>query len=347
MTAPTGARVSALSVLEVVDETSDARSFVLGVPEDEGERFAYRPGQFLTVRVPGPDGSPLARCYSLSSAPGTDPHLKITVKRVKGGAASNWICDHVRAGDALEVLPPAGVFTPKPRMNDVLLVAAGSGITPVISIAKAILARPEGTAALLYANRDESSVIFARELRDLAARTRHRLRVVHLLESLQGLPTEAALAGFAAPFAGADAAFVCGPEPFMDAVTAALRTVGMHAGKIVVERFRSLTGDPFADPSPAPAAETVAAQVDVTLDGTRHSLAWPAETPLLDLLLSQGLEAPFSCREGACSACACRVTAGEVKMLRNDVLEDEDLEEGWVLGCQSVPVTDHVEVTYD
>lgn len=338
-----------VTVLDVVEETADACSLVLGVPDELRDGFAYRPGQFLTLRIPGADGAGLARCYSLSSAPGVDPHPKITVKRVAGGAGSNWICDNVRPGHTIDVLPAAGLFTPGRLTGDHLFFAGGSGITPVISIIKAVLAQPEGTAVLCYANRDESSVIFAAELCDLVARHPRRLQVIHWLESVQGLPTVEALAALAAPHAGRDTAFVCGPEPFMDAVAQALRRVGMPGDKVVVERFRSLTGDPFAEPAPLPAEtdDAATAQVTVTLDGDRHSFPWPSQTPLLDLLLSKGIRAPFSCREGACSACACRVTAGEVKMLRNDILEEEDLADGWVLGCQSVPVSEAVEVTYD
>ncbi|MEV5829447.1 ferredoxin--NADP reductase [Spirillospora sp. NPDC052242] len=345
----TGTGACAVTVVDVVEETADARSLVLAAPDEARDRFGYRPGQFLTLRIPGDGGSGTARCYSLSSAPGVDEHLKVTVKRVAGGLGSNWLCDNVRPGDTLEVLPPAGLFTPDRLDGRLLLFAGGSGITPVISIVKAVLARPEGNAVLCYANRDESSVIFAAELRELVERHPDRFQVIHWLESVQGLPTVGALASLAAPYADGDAAFVCGPEPFMDAVREALRSVGMPRDKVIAERFHSLTGDPFAEPEQVPTApeEAAGALVTVTLDGERHSLAWPSETPLLDLLLANGIRAPFSCREGACSACACQVVAGEVKMLRNDVLEEEDLAEGWVLGCQSVPVTDSVEVTYD
>jgi len=338
-----------LTVLDVVEETADARSLILGVPEGLGDRFGYRPGQFLTLRVPAAGERGSARCYSLASAPGVDPELKITIKRVDGGVGSNWICDDVRPGQTVEVLPPAGVFTPERLTDDLLLFAGGSGITPVISIIKAVLAQPEGTAVLCYANRDESSVIFSAELRELVARAPGRLQVIHLLESVQGLPTVDTLAALAAPFAGRDAAFVCGPGPFMEAVTEALRRVGMPKEKIVLERFHSLSGDPFAERDPVPEVgdDDGSTRLSVTLNGNVHEFRWSAETRLLDLMLARGLKAPYSCGEGSCGACSCRVLSGEVKMLVNDVLEEEDLEEGWVLGCQSVPVTDEVEISFD
>ncbi|WP_157433062.1 FAD-binding oxidoreductase [Actinomadura rifamycini] len=143
----TGTGACAVTVVDVVEETADARSLLLAAPDEARDRFGYRPGQFLTLRIPGDGGSGTARCYSLSSAPGVDEHLKVTVKRVAGGFGSNWICDNVRPGDTLEVLPPAGLFTPERLDGRLLLFAGGSGITPVMSIVKAVLARPEGSAA--------------------------------------------------------------------------------------------------------------------------------------------------------------------------------------------------------
>lgn len=337
-----------LRVASVVAETSDAVSVSFELPDEVGARFHHRPGQFLTVRVPVPGGGWAARCYSLSSAPGEE-RPTITVKRVAEGLASNWICDEVRPGSELEVLPPAGMFVPRDEHQDLLLLAGGSGITPIMSILRTRLAGPGGSAVLVYANRDERSVIFADELRALCAEHPDRLLVVHLLESVQGLPTVEQLARLCAPFAGADTAMLCGPGPFMAAVTEALARAGMARERIVTEKFQSLESDPFAAPEavrPAPEGEATAT-VTVELDGERRTLPWPAQTSLLDVLRGDGLDAPFSCREGACSACACKVIGGEVKMLRNEVLEEEDLAEGYVLACQSVPLTAHVEVTYD
>jgi hypothetical protein len=146
-----------IRVSAVVVETADAHTLVLEVPPGSAAAFAYRPGQFLTVRVPGRDGAPIARCYSLSSAPGLDAQPAITVKRVAGGHVSNWICDHVVPGTVLETLPPAGTFTPDSADADLLALAAGSGITPVFSILKAALTEGSGRVALVYANRDPDS----------------------------------------------------------------------------------------------------------------------------------------------------------------------------------------------
>ncbi|MFC6063585.1 ferredoxin--NADP reductase [Streptomyces ochraceiscleroticus] len=338
-------RTYRVRIREVIEETAEARSLVLQVPPESTERFAYRAGQFLTLKLPGADGETVAaRCYSLSSSPETGEPLKITVKRVAGGYGSHWLCDHVTAGDELEVLPPAGTFTPGSLDRDLLLVAGGSGITPVISIAKSVLAGGRGKVALLYANRDESSVIFRDELRELTAQHPDRLLVVHWLESVQGLPAADRLATVLAPYADREA-YVCGPAPLMDAVEESLRGRGRRVHR---ERFFSLSGDVFAEPGgeDAPVLEEGAAEAEVELDGDTHTVSWPPQTPLLDALLAAGVDAPYSCREGACSACACRVVAGEVKMLRNDVLEDEDIAEGYVLACQAVPLTDRVGISY-
>ncbi|MFC9392503.1 2Fe-2S iron-sulfur cluster-binding protein [Streptomyces sp. NPDC057027] len=342
----TGARTHRLRVVEVVVETADAHSLVLQAPAESADRFAYRPGQFLTLKLPGADGRPAARCYSLASSPHTGEPLKITVKRVAGGYGSNWVCDRLAAGDELEVLPPAGTFTPDSLDGDLLLVAGGSGITPVLSIAKSALAAGRGKVVLLYANRDESSVVFRDELRALAQDHPHRLLVHHWLESLQGLPSVDRLAATLAPYTGREA-FVCGPQPLMDAVEQALRSLGAPGDRIHRERFFSLGADVFD--APAVPVDTEAAgggTAEVELDGETRTVAWPPAVPLLDVLLAAGVDAPYSCREGACSACTCRVVAGEVKMLRNDVLDDQDIAEGYVLACQALPLTDRVEITY-
>ncbi|MGW6441909.1 2Fe-2S iron-sulfur cluster-binding protein [Lentzea sp. NPDC055074] len=319
------AEVHRLRVDAVIEETADARSFVLS-----GADFSPRPGQFLTVRA-----GEVARCYSLSSAPG-EP-LKITVKRTPDGYGSLWMCSELRAGMDLDVLAPAGVFTPSSLDGSLLAFAAGSGITPVMSIIRAVLSGGSGQVFLFYANRDESSVIFARELDQLARSCPDRLTVVHWLESVQGLPH-----GLRAFVRECDEAFVCGPAPFMEAARKALHDVPV----VHVEKFVSLSSDPFTAEVPV-VDDRPDAVVEVSLDGEQHRFPWPARTKLLDLLLEKGLDAPYSCREGACSACACRLVEGEVKMLNNDVLDSEDIAEGIVLACQSVPVTDTVKISYE
>ena len=341
--------VVTLTVAEVIEETADARSIVFTVPEEHLDRFAYSPGQFLTLRIPSDQTGSVARCYSLSSAP-HEGRVQVTVKRTADGYGSNWVCDELRAGATIDVLRPSGVFCPSSLDSDFLLFAAGSGITPVMSILKSALEKGSGHVVLVYANRDEQSVIFAAELRELAERFGDRLTVVHWLESLQGLPTVAALRALAQPYAGREA-FLCGPAPFMAAAQDALRELGAPRERVHVEKFHSLTGNPFAD-EPEPVADTGDAggettELTVDLDGETRQLSWPRQRKLLDHLLAEGLDAPYSCREGQCSACACRITSGEVKMLNNEVLDAEDIADGIVLACQSVPLTDEVSVSYE
>ena len=189
---PLGSHVLELEIAEVLAETDEARSLVFAVPAGAGipaDRLRYAPGQFLTLRVPSDRTGSVARCYSLCSSPFTDDALTVTVKRTADGYASNWLCDHAHPGMRIHVLAPSGTFVPKTLDDDFLLLAAGSGITPVMSICKSALSEGSGQVMLLYANRDDRSVIFGDALRELAAKYPDRLTVVHWLESLQGLPS--------------------------------------------------------------------------------------------------------------------------------------------------------------
>ncbi|PXX07773.1 ferredoxin--NADP reductase [Mycolicibacterium moriokaense] len=345
---PLGSHVLELQVADVIEETADARSLVFTVPDGvdiPADRLRYAPGQFLTLRVPSDRTGSVARCYSLCSSPFTGDPMTVTVKRTADGYASNWLCDHAHAGMKIHVLQPSGVFVPKTLDTDFLLLAAGSGITPMMAICKSALAEGSGKVVLIYANRDENSVIFGGALRELSAKYPDRLTVVHWLETVQGLPSAAALAALAAPYVGHDA-YICGPGPFMAAAEEALKNSGNE--RIHIEVFKSLESDPFAavvieeddsDEGPATAI--------VTLDGERHEVRWPRNAKLLDVLLDKGLDAPFSCREGHCGACAVLKKSGDVEMEINDVLEQSDLDEGLILGCQARPRSDSVEVTYD
>lgn len=335
-----------LKVTEVIRETPDAHSLVLEPDPGDASHFAARPGQFLTLNIPTDREGGAARCYSLSSSPVAGEPLKITVKRTVDGYGSNWICDHVVAGDEIEVLAPSGTFTPRSLEVDFLLFAAGSGITPVMSILKSALHAGTGKVALVYANRDERSVIFRDELVALEKQYADRLHVVHLLESVQGLPRAETLQELARPWADRHV-FICGPTPFMDAVTAAVAAVGIPRERAHHEKFLSLGTDPFADSTVGLDTSGPTSTVEVVLDGATTTLAWPRSNKLLDVLLAAGLDAPFSCREGNCSACACIVLEGEVEMERNEVLEAEDIADGIVLGCQAVPLSDLVRVSYD
>jgi 3-ketosteroid 9alpha-monooxygenase subunit B len=331
-----------LTVTDVIEESHDARTLVFAVAE--GFRFDYRPGQFLTLRVPDDRGGAVARCYSLASSPHTDAAPKVTVKRVDGGYGSNWLCDNVVVGQVIESLPPSGVFTPADLDRDLVLWAGGSGITPVMSILKSALAVGSGRVALVYANRDERSVIFAAELRDLADRHPDRFTVVHWLESVQGLPRQGRLAALARRFADGEA-YLCGPAPFMAAAQAALADAGVPRDAVRTEVFRSLSGDPFADVTPVDTTED-AVDLQVDLDGREHRLRWPRQATLVDAMLTAGLDVPYSCREGQCGSCAATLVSGRVDMPDTEILEPEDIEAGTILGCQARPSSDDVRIEF-
>jgi 3-ketosteroid 9alpha-monooxygenase subunit B len=347
---PLGSHVLELEIADVIDETADARSLVFKAPADSPlppEKLHYAPGQFLTLRVPSDRTGSVARCYSLCSSPFTGDPLTVTVKRTADGYASNWLCDNAHAGMKVHVLAPSGTFVPKTLDSDFLLLAAGSGITPMLAILKSALSEGSGKVTLVYANRDEKSVIFAETLRDLAAKYPDRLTAVHWLESVQGLPSAQALAELFAPY-GSREAFICGPGPFMAAAEEALKAAGLPAEKIHIEVFKSLESDPFAAVTiEADDSDEGPATAVVTLDGQTHEVSWPRRAKLLDVLLDKGLDAPFSCREGHCGACAVLQKSGDTEMEINDVLEQQDLDEGLILACQAHPRSDSVEVTYD
>ena len=357
-----------LTVASVVRETEEAVSVQFEVPAEDAAAFEFKPGQFLTLGVPSDRTGLVARCYSICVPPGEPP--TVTVKRTVDGYASNWINDHLSAGDTVRVLPPSGIFTPKALDDDLLLWAGGSGITPVMSILRTMLRDGTGRVVLFYANRDETSVIFADTLRELAAAYPDRLQVVHWLETVQGLPSEEQIRAFAATYAEWTS-FCCGPAPFMAAVASALKSLDFPRARRHQEKFVSLGGNPFGDveevlaaqatlahaddadeegdvePTPEPAFEGPVV-VEVELDGETYTYDdWTGAEPLLDFLESKGLKAPFSCRQGECSACACLVLEGEVTLDHNDVLEQEDLDEGIRLVCQSRPASEKLRITYN
>jgi 3-ketosteroid 9alpha-monooxygenase subunit B len=349
MTTP-DSRYHGLRVRAVVDETEDAKSLVFEVPADLAEVFRYRSGQFLTLRLPL-HGRHAPRCYSMSSAPSVDDTLRVTVKRVNGGRGSNWICDRVKAGDTLEVLPPSGVFTPRTLDGDFLLFGGGSGVTPVFSILRSVLAKGSGRVCLIYANRDERSVIFREELNALAGAHPTRLQVIHWLDSVQGVPSVAQLAELARSWRQAQA-FICGPAPFMEAAVAALQGIEMASGQIHVERFVSLPDEEDTaaasalSATEAPQDGVDQAELEILLDGAMHAIPCGGNETLLDAALRAGLNAPHSCQAGLCASCMCQVVEGKVHLRHNDVLDKKDLARAWTLSCQAIPMSNRVRIKF-
>jgi len=328
-------RAIPLEVTRVVRETADAVSLVLLPADPDASALNYHPGQFLTLRIPRADGGAVGRCYSISSSPFVREALQVTVKRTRDGYGSNWLCDNARVGQRLDTLAPAGRFVPDDLDADLLLIAGGSGVTPMRSIMTSALAKGRGRITLIYVNRDDASVIFAAKLARLARAHPERLRVIHWLTSRRGKPTTTCLQTLTAPYR-TYSAFICGPAGLMAAASEALAANGMPPEHIALETFTSLAGDPFAAVPTLPEAAD-GAHLELDHYGETRRLTWPGDTVLLDLLLGRGLEVAYSCREGSCGTCICVVERGKVRMLRNYVLSAADLARGYVLACQSLP----------
>jgi ferredoxin-NADP reductase len=320
-------------ITRIIQETPDTRTYVLDARPAPPSPFSYRAGQFLTVRACG-----TLRSYSMSSSPDTDDELMVTVKRVTGGLVSNWMHDHLVPGDVIEVTLPAGVFCLRETPAPLLAFGAGSGITPILSLAKSALATTDRQVRVLAANRDASSVIFASALAGLAGRYPSRLEVRHHLDIKTGFVTERQ----ARDFVDRDRAahfYLCGPAPFMDLVQRALLAHGADPGQIFAERFEQAPGGPEG-----PEQEGT---VSIVLSGTRRTVAQHAGETLLESARRAGLAPPFSCEAGNCATCMARVTEGEAKMRANNALDDDEVAEGWILTCQGEPVTPHVTVVYE
>jgi 3-ketosteroid 9alpha-monooxygenase subunit B len=323
-----------LRVAEVIDETADSRSIVLDVPAELAGRFTYRAGQFLSFRVEV-DGHRLVRCYSLASAPGIDPAHKVTIKRVAGGRASHWMNDHVKAGDVLEVMPPNGVFVLREdRDTPIVLFSGGSGITPCISILKTALATTQRPIKLVYANRDDQSIIFKQELARLLSEHADRLDVVHRLDDVHGFVDAALVVQEIGQRKDADF-YICGPGPFMDVVEEGLASLGIPTGQIHIERFES--PDTPGGEAVAP-AEGEGDRVTILLDGKETEITLGEGETVLAAARRQGLEPPFACEEAYCGCCMAKVASGAVEMKMNDGgIDQRQIDEGWVLTCQAVP----------
>ena len=346
-----------LTVHDVVQETADTRSYVLDVPAEDADLFGYRPGQFCTFRVHVDDDEHL-RCYSMSSAPETDPRLTVTVKRVPGGAVSNWFHDHVAVGDALELTPPAGVFCVPDGTAPVVAFCGGSGVTPLLSITKHVLASTDRAVHMLYANRDADSVIFRDELDRLQAAHPDRLVVRHHLDSEGGYLTDDEVSSFAGAVDDDPLFFLCGPTPFMDLVEHVLLDRGVPVERIYLERFGDQPGavadedhgEPFpeeADDADTGSAGDATETVTIILKGDRTDVGYHQGDTILETARRGGLSAPYSCEAGNCATCMALVQEGSATMRTNNALTPDEVDEGWVLTCQALPEGRQVTVEYE
>ncbi len=342
-------RYHELCVARVIEETPDAHSIVFEIPMHLTEIFRYRAGQFLTLRLPY-QGKALVRCYSLASSPDCETEHKVTVKRIADGRISNWINDHLRAGDRVEVLPPGGLFTLNAGDNPLLLFAGGSGITPVISLIKSALVTTWRRIKLVYANRDQTSVIFRAELDGLAAANPSRLEIAYRLDVADGFLRVEDVNAYVRGHTDAEC-YLCGPGPFMEITERGLIAAGVAADRIHIEKFLSPPDPGDAATEHALEAAALAGKetpefLTVGLDGREERVAYRRGQTVLVACQQAGLQPPFSCTEGFCGCCMAKLTAGQVRMINNDFLSDREVAEGWVLTCQSVPVTGSCSVKY-
>lgn len=334
---------AALRIKRIVRETSDAVSLVLDVPDHCSSRFVYEAGQFLTLRVTV-DGQELRRCYSMSSAPLEDD-LQITVKRDPGGLVSNWLNDTAAEGAEIHAAPPEGRFVLRDNGDAVVAFAGGSGITPIMSLARTALARSSRPVRLFYANRSRDAVIFADALSRLAADHPGRLVTTLHFDDESGVVSAAAITAFLGAQPSAADYYICGPAPFMDTVEAALLGAGAPRDRVHLERFTVAVDEAVA----VEAAEASVATEEVVIELDRKTITTEYRTgnTLLQTARTAGLRAPASCETGSCGTCMARVVDGSARMLNNDALDDDEVADGWVLTCQSLPTSRTVHVVYD
>lgn len=345
-----------LAVSRVRPQTEDGVAVAFDVPDELAEVFRFRPGQYVTLRATI-DGEDVRRSYSIC-APDHAGHLEVGIKRVEGGAFSSF-AQNLAPGDRVEVMPPQGRFTvavePGAR-HDYLLVAAGSGITPCLSIAASVLhGEPRSTVTLIYGNQTAATVMFREEVDGLKDRYPARFRLFHVTsreaqdvaflngrvdgERIRALAERGLLD--AAAF---DAAYLCGPEAMIEDVAAALRELGMADDAVRFELFTTAGSKP---PSVRRVEVAEGATIDIVIDGSRKSVAIDGSQTVLSAAQAAGLDLPFSCAGGMCCTCRCRVTEGEAAMDVNYSLEDWEVEAGFTLACQARPRTDTLVVDFD
>jgi ring-1,2-phenylacetyl-CoA epoxidase subunit PaaE len=349
-----------LTVAKVKHETRDAVAVTFAVPPELKQTFAYQQGQHLTLRAMI-EGEDVRRSYSICSAV-QDEQLRVAIKRTPGGLFSSWANENLQPGATLEVMPPMGHFNvplDPDSERHYLAFAAGSGITPILSIIKTtLLAEPKSRFTLVYGNRASSSVIFRDELTDLKDMYMGRLKLVYVMsreqqdiELFNGRITGEKCSAFLKHWIDVediDIAFICGPEDMMHGVSKSLQDAGMAKEKIRIELFAASI--PKHEHKPRPAVEGTRHQTEVTviMDGSAASFTMEKDKEsILDAGLRAGIDMRYSCKGGVCSTCRCKLVEGNVEMDVNYALEDYEVARGFVLSCQAFPITDSVIVDFD
>jgi len=351
-----GSRYHELKVKEIIQETKDAITVVFDQPEN---KINYKSGQFLTLIVPV-DGKEVRRAYSLCSSPFVDSDLAVTVKRVEKGLMSNWLPDNLKVGDTVKVMEPMGSFTTeygKDKKRHLIMFAGGSGITPMMSIIKSTLDQePDSITSLIYCNRDIESIIFKQKLEDMQTDFEGRLHVIHVLDDApmnwqghSGLLNHDMLVKIfeRIPDWGIDKTtfLMCGPEGMMKNVENLLAEQKIPAENVFKESFVSGTIDKeLKKEAPAEGEKVVAREVTVIYDGDEHKFMVEPDSTILETALDLGIDLPYSCQSGLCTACRGKCLSGKVKMDEEEGLSESELNEGFVLNCVGHPLTDDVVI---
>lgn len=350
-----------LTIDKVVHDTADTVAISLSVPEAIAPLFHYKAGQYLTLKI-DIDGVSHRRNYSLCSSPALDEPLTIAVKKVSTGVVSAWLKDHVQPGQQLEVYPPMGNFTKELRPGNArhyLMIAGGSGITPILSIVKSVLhVEPQSIVTLFYANRNEASIIFDHTLQQLAAQYPERFRLVHVLEEpatsgrtfvlgqLSSSVFSELIPAWVPSFDVVDA-FVCGPEPMMDLAIAELRSRGLADERIHREYFTLSTSSMSQEQSSASSNELVTRRVRIRLYGQEHEFDVEPDETILSAAQRANLDPPYACQIGACCTCRAKLLQGTAIMDEREALSDDEIDDGYILTCQAHPTSDGVIADYD
>ena len=333
-----------LTVKEVIRETKDSITVVFEKPVFN---MPYESGQFLTL-ISKINNKETRRAYSLCTSPFVDKYPAVTIKRVENGLMSNFLNDNLQAGHKVAVLPPMGNFITNyenSRKRSLVLFGGGSGITPLLSILKSVLIKePASKVLLVYANRNEESIIFKEKLKKLESQYKGRFCVSHVLENVEGYLTQNLIEALVSKHTNIKLAsyFICGPKPMMDLVTSSLLAFSVPDENIKKESF--LNEEISDEQNLTNKKETVDRQVKVILDGTVFEVKVSSNRSILDSGLDMGIDMPYSCQSGLCTACRGKLKSGKVNMTSSDGLSDEQLAEGYVLTCQSHPETDDVVV---
>ncbi|HKY80665.1 MAG TPA: 2Fe-2S iron-sulfur cluster-binding protein [Sphingobium sp.] len=350
-----------LKILDVAHETDESIALTLAPQADVADQFGFKPGQHLIFRA-DINGEDVRRNYSLCVAP-DEGALKVAIKKIHGGLFSNWAADSLVKGGTIEAMTPRGHFTwdfnPEARRH-YLAFAAGSGITPILSLIKTGLAAEPGSRfTLLYGNRSSSSIMFLEELSDLKDRYLGRLQIFHFLTAEFGdvdlfngrLDAERIgemLSSLIDP-KSVDATFICGPGPMMDAAEKAMLEAGLPKEQVLVERF---TTEELSEADRERARvlreKAQGLKLEVRIDGRRRVIPFDAEKGnILESARASGLPAPYACKAGVCATCRAKLVSGSVEMGKNYGLSAEEVADGYILTCQAVPSSDDVVLDYD